>query len=83
MLGVPAAPWAAGKLAQGFSPGDIDAALFIETAARGTGAFTPLIKFWNDKQAAVPAGHWTAMLDDPRFTAGAWPLRSHWPFSTR
>ena len=76
LLGVAAAPWAAGKLAQGFSPGDIDAALFIETAARGTAALSPLLKFWNDKQAAVPAGHWTQLLDDPRFTAGSWPLRS-------
>lgn len=76
LLGVAAAPWAAGKLAQGAAPGDIDAARFIETAARGTGAFTPLIKFWNDKQAAVPAKHWTQLLDDPRFTAGTWQLRS-------
>ena len=76
LLGANAAPWAAGKLAQGFGPGDIDAALFIETAARGTGAFNPLIKFWNDKQAAVPAGYWTQLLDDPRFTAGSWALRS-------
>lgn len=76
LLGVAAAPWAAGKLAQGAAPGDIDAARFIETAARGTGAFTPLLKFWNDKQAAVPAGHWTRLLDDPRFTAGTWQLRS-------
>lgn len=76
LLGVAAAPWAAGKLAQGVSPGEIDAALFIETAARGTGAFNLLIKLWNDKQATVPAGYWTQLLDDPRFTTGAWGLRS-------
>jgi hypothetical protein len=76
LLGVSAAPWAAGKLAQGFGPGDIDAARFVETAARGTGAFNPLIKFWNDKQAAVPAGHWTALLDDPRFASGNWSFRT-------
>lgn len=75
LLGVAAAPWVAGKLAQGFSPADIDAELFIATAARGTAPFNLLLKFWNDKQVAIPAGHWTALLDDPRFTAGSWPLR--------
>jgi hypothetical protein len=75
LLGAPAAPWAAAKLVQGFSPGDIDAELFIATAARGPGPFNLLIEFWNDKQAAIPAGHWTAMLDDARFTAGSWQLR--------
>jgi len=75
LLGLAAAPWAAGKLAQGFAPGDISAELFIATAARGTGPFNLLIKFWNDKQVAIPARHWTAMLDDPRFTAGNWQLR--------
>jgi hypothetical protein len=76
LLGASAAPWAAGKLAQGFAPGDVDAALFIDTASRGTGPFNLLIKFWNDKQAAIPARYWTAMLDDPRFTTGAWTLRT-------
>lgn len=76
LLGAAAAPWVAGKLAQGFGPGDIDAALFVDTAARGTGAFNLLIKFWNDKQATIPARYWTALLDDPRFTAGAWQLRT-------
>ncbi|HMG21573.1 MAG TPA: hypothetical protein VK607_09665, partial [Kofleriaceae bacterium] len=76
LLGAAAAPWAAGKLAQGFAPGDIDAAQFIDTMARGTGAFNLLIKFWNDKQAAIPARHWTQLLDDPRFTAGDWKLRA-------
>jgi hypothetical protein len=75
LLGVAAAPWAAAKLAQGFSPGDIDAELFVATAARGTGPFNLLIKFWNDKQAVIPASHWTALLDDARFTAGNWQLR--------
>ncbi|HEX4417415.1 MAG TPA: hypothetical protein VH165_05920 [Kofleriaceae bacterium] len=74
LLGVDAAPWAARKLADGFAPADIDAALFVETAARGNDAFGPLIKFWNDKQAAIPAGHWRALLDDERF-AGGWSLR--------
>jgi hypothetical protein len=76
LLGVAAAPWAAGKLAQGVAPGEIDAALFVDTAARGNPPFQLLLAWFNDKQAAIPAGHWTALLDDPRFTAGAWPLRT-------
>jgi hypothetical protein len=76
LLGAAAAPWAAAKLAQGFAPGDIDAARFVDTAARGTGPFNLLIKLWNDRRVAIPAGHWRALLDDPRFTAGAWPLRT-------
>jgi hypothetical protein len=75
LLGVAAAPWAAGKLAQGFAPGDVDAALFVDTALRGTGPFNQLVKFWNDKQAAIPARHWTALLDDPR-VAGNWAMRT-------
>src|SRR4029434_5684551 len=76
LLGVTAAPWAAGKLAQGFAPADVDAARFIDTAARGPDAFNLLIRFWNDKQAAIPARFWTALLDDPRFKAGDWRLRT-------
>jgi len=76
LLGVAAAPWAAAKLAQGYSPGDIDAALFADTAARGTGAFNLLIKLYNDRQAAIPTAHWRAVLDDPRFGPDGWQLRS-------
>ncbi|TMQ05151.1 MAG: hypothetical protein E6J90_49765 [Deltaproteobacteria bacterium] len=76
LLGSALAPWAAARLAQGFAPGDIEAAQFVDTAARGTGAFGFLIKFWNDKQVAIPARFWTALLDDPRFTAGEWRLRT-------
>ena len=77
LLGVAAAPWAAGKLAQGVAPGEIDAGLFADTAARGVEPFNLLIKMFNDKQAAIPAGHWTALLDDPRFTsAGGSRLRA-------
>ena len=75
LLGLPAAPWAAGKLAQGFAPDDVDAARFVDTAARGSGPFDLLIKFWNDKQGVIPARHWTALLDDPRFVAPGWRLR--------
>ncbi|HEY0985757.1 MAG TPA: hypothetical protein VGD80_01850, partial [Kofleriaceae bacterium] len=39
------------------------------------GPFNLLIKFWNDKQVAIPARHWTALLDDPRFAAGTWQVR--------
>jgi hypothetical protein len=76
LLGAAAAPWAAARLAQGFAPGDIDAARFADTAARGTAAFNLLIKFWNDKQGTIPARHWTGLLDDPRFRAGDWKLRT-------
>jgi hypothetical protein len=75
LLGLPAAPWAPGKLAHGFAPGDIDAGPFVDTAARGSGPFDLLIKFWTDKQGAIPARHWTALLDDPRFAAPDWRLR--------
>lgn len=71
-----AAPWAGTKLAQGFHPRDVDAAAFVEVAARGTGPFGQLIKFYNDARAAVPAGHWIAVVDDPRFGPGVWGLRS-------
>lgn len=76
LLGVAAAPWAEARLAQGFAPGDIDAARFVDTAARGTTAVNLLLEFWNDKKAAIPARHWTALLDDPRFTQRAWALRT-------
>ncbi|HWU88355.1 MAG TPA: hypothetical protein VN253_13810, partial [Kofleriaceae bacterium] len=72
-----AAPaWAPGKLAEGFAPRDVDAGLFVETAARGVPAHNALIKFWNDARATIPAGHWTALLDDPRFAGGNYALRT-------
>jgi hypothetical protein len=74
LLGVTAAPWAQAKLRDGVAPGEIDAAMFLDTAARGTQAFNLLIKLFNDKQATIPAGHWTALVDDPRFER--WELRS-------
>src|SRR5262249_28809552 len=54
-----ATPWAAAKLAQGFGPRDIDAATFIDTAARGATAYNALIKFWNDKNATIPSAYYT------------------------
>lgn len=69
-----AAPWAEGKLAQSFAPKDIDAATFVETATRSANHFSALIKFWNDKQAQIPAAHWTALVDDPR--SKEWAMRS-------
>ncbi|HUR29615.1 MAG TPA: hypothetical protein VM509_15605 [Planctomycetota bacterium] len=66
LLGVAAAPWAAAKLAQGFSPRDIDAQMFIDAAVRGPNAYNALVKFFNDKGAAVPAAFYTRLLDDPR-----------------
>ncbi|MEO6772022.1 MAG: hypothetical protein ABI467_03260 [Kofleriaceae bacterium] len=63
-----ATPWAAAKLAQGFSPDEMNAQLFVDTAARGASAYNALVKFWNDKHATIPASYFTAALDDPRFT---------------
>ncbi len=59
--------WAPVKLAEGFTPRDVDAALFLETSARGVVPHNALVKFWNDARATIPAGYWTALLDDPRF----------------
>lgn len=67
--------WAPAKLAEGFAPRDVDAALFVDTAARGVGPHNALVKFWNDARATIPAGYWTALLDDPRF-AGNHALRT-------
>jgi hypothetical protein len=67
--------WAPAKLAEGFSPRDIDAALFVDTAARGVGPHNALIKFYNDARATIPAAYWTALLDDPRF-ANNYALRT-------
>ena len=75
LLGNDATPWAAAKLAQGFSPRDVDAARFVDTSARGAGAYNALIKFFNDARVAIPAGHFTALIDDARF-ADNWQLRT-------
>ena len=75
LLGAAAAPWAATKLA-GFRPDEITAQQFVDTAARGTGPFTALIKFYNDARAAIPASHWTTLLDDKRFGPQEWSMRS-------
>ncbi len=76
LVGNSATPWVAGKLAQGFSPRDVDAALFVDTAARGVPSFNAIVKFFNDKTVTIPAGHWVALLDDPRFTSGDYALRT-------
>ncbi|MDQ3340700.1 MAG: hypothetical protein M4D80_36540 [Myxococcota bacterium] len=75
LLGNDATPWAAAKLAQGFSPRDVDPALFVETSARGSNAYNALIKFFNDARVGIPAGHFTALIDDARFTDD-WQLRT-------
>jgi hypothetical protein len=66
LLGHGNAPWAAGKLAQGFAPTDITAAQFVETMLRSPAHVTALVKLYNDARAVIPAGHWTAVLDDRR-----------------
>ena len=67
LLAQPAAPWAPAKLAQGFGARDIDAAMFVDTAALGLNAYNALIKFFNDKGATIPAAFYTQLLDDARF----------------
>ena len=67
LLAQPATPWALAKLAQGYGARDIDAAMFIDTAARGANAYNALVKFFNDKGATIPAAYYTQLLDDPRF----------------
>lgn len=68
LLAVPAAPWALAKLAQGFTPRDITAEMFIDAAAaRGANAYNALVKFFNDKGATIPAAFYTQLLDDARF----------------
>ncbi|CAN5697058.1 hypothetical protein BH11MYX1_BH11MYX1_37100 [soil metagenome] len=71
----PATPWATAKLAQGFAPRDMSAAIFIDTAAQGPNAYNALIKFWNDKHATIPAITFTQLLDDPRFDGSNYQLR--------
>lgn len=75
LLGHDAAPWAAAKLAQGFSPRELDAPLFVETSARGVATYNALVKFFNDGRVTIPAGHFTSLIDDPRF-ADNWQLRT-------
>ncbi|HUJ58550.1 MAG TPA: hypothetical protein VLX92_08660 [Kofleriaceae bacterium] len=69
LLVVAEAPWAALKLAQGYAPGQLDVATFVDTAVRGAAAYNALVKFYNDAHATIPAGHFTALVDDPRMAA--------------
>lgn len=67
LLAVPAAPWAAVKLAQGFTPRDVTAEMFIDaTATRGAGAYNALIQFFNEKGVTIPAAYFTQLVDDAR-----------------
>ncbi len=76
LLGHAAAPWVATQLPQRFSPKDITAAMFTDVAARGTAVFNLMVKLYADKQVGVPTAHWLHLLDDRRFVAGSWDLRS-------
>ncbi len=75
LLGQAAAPWAATKLAT-FQPSAVTAEAFVATAARGSDAYNLLIKFYNDARVAIPASHFTALLDDPRFSPNNWQTRT-------
>ncbi len=66
LLGLAATPWAAGKLAQGFSTADVTAKQFVDTCMRGAEFSDALVKLYSDARVTIPAGHWTAVLDDPR-----------------
>jgi hypothetical protein len=68
-------PWVSEKLGQGFSPRDLDARLFVDTAARGAPQYNLLVKFFNDKNVTIPATTFTAMLDDPQFDGRNYSLR--------
>ncbi|NVB84054.1 MAG: hypothetical protein HOV81_37105 [Kofleriaceae bacterium] len=59
-------PRALAKLAQGFAASDVDAATFVDTAARGAEAYNALLKFFTSKSATIPAAYYTQLLDDPR-----------------
>ncbi len=74
LLGQSAAPWAAAKLAS-FPATAIDTDGFVATAARGSDAYNALLKFYSDAPATIPSSHYTALLDDPRFT-NAWHVRA-------
>ena len=52
LLDLDAAPWAGRKLAQGFSPGNIDTAAFVATAARGSGPFEALLQFFTEARGS-------------------------------
>ena len=70
-----AAPWAEAKLAQGFSPRDVTVDQFVDTSLRPAhDGFGVMLKFFNDKQVAVPAAFWTRLVDDPRSTP--WQART-------
>jgi hypothetical protein len=71
LLGVDAAPWAAQKLAQAFSPKQIDAATFIDTAARGDDAFGAIVELFEHARVPVPAAYYVQLLDDRRFGPAA------------
>ena len=68
LLAVTATPWAFAKLSQGFGVRDVDAAMFIDAAARGINSYNALIKLFNDNGGVVPAAFYTQLLDDPRFS---------------
>lgn len=76
LLGRSNMAWVPGKLLQAFSPKDIDAALFVQTVARGDDAHRALLKVFNDARVPIPAAHWIALLDDPRFAPDAWSMRN-------
>jgi hypothetical protein len=77
LLGVAAAPWAASKLTEGVTPTEIEAVMFVDTAARGREVFDLLLKLYRDKQVKIPVAHWTAVVDDPR----DWKLRFALPIA--
>ncbi len=75
LLDLAVTPWAEAKLAQGFGGRDITAEIFVDTAARGANAYNAIIKFFNAKNATIPATYYTALLDDPRFDGRNYQLR--------
>jgi hypothetical protein len=75
LIGNDIAPWVVGKLTQGFSPREVDAALFVDTASRGVAAYNRMVEFFNRGNVTIPAAYFTAVVDDTRFSSD-WQLRT-------
>jgi hypothetical protein len=58
--------WAATKFSQGFAPGDIDVAAFIDVAVSDDQARAALVKVYGGNAKAIPAAYLTALLADAR-----------------
>jgi hypothetical protein len=60
------------KITEGFTPADLDAALFVTLAAGNQTQNKFVVDFFNAAKRAIPAGHYRALLEDKRCN---WNLR--------